>query len=150
MIHNSAIFAIMLPKFTRFLYAMRWTLLSIALITPLGFVTKVYAGPVANWVNNSLGGVLYVIFWSLVFSVFFYRTKPWKIAAIVTLVTCLLEFLQLWHPPFLEAIRSTFLGVTLIGNSFTWLDLVHYLLGCIASVWLIHNLRKSGISDRKQ
>jgi uncharacterized BrkB/YihY/UPF0761 family membrane protein len=117
--------------------------LAIAIITPLGFYSKFYEGPASEWVNNSLGGVLYVIFWCLLFSIPCSRVRPWKIALWVLLATCLLEVLQLWHPPFLETIRSTFIGGTLLGNSFTWLDFPHYLTGAAISWWLIGFLRGS-------
>ena len=133
----------MMSRFARFIYKQRWTLLTLVLIIPLGFYTKAYHGPASHWVNNSLGGVLYVIFWSLVVSIIFFRTRPWKITAIVLLATCFLEFLQLWHPSFLELIRSTFLGATLLGNSFSWLDLVHYALGFLISLALLHLVRSS-------
>jgi hypothetical protein len=32
---------------------------------PVGVYTKFYQGPAADWVNNSLGGVFYEIFWCL-------------------------------------------------------------------------------------
>jgi hypothetical protein len=118
----------------------KWTLISIAVIVPVGFLTKFYSGPWESWVNNSLGGILYVIFWSLVFFLVFPRTRVWKITGIVLLTTCVLECLQLWHPPFLESIRSTFLGATLLGNSFSWLDLVHYLVGFTISSGILHIL----------
>ena len=124
-----------------FIYRKRWTLISIAIITPLGFYTKGYSGPAFRWVNNSLGGILYVIFWSLLFNLLFTRIRPIMIASIVLLVTCTLEMLQLWHPDFLEAIRSTFMGTTLIGNSFSWLDILHYLIGALASAGLLGALR---------
>ena len=127
-----------------FIYRKRWTLISIAIIIPLGFYSKIYSGPAFPWVNNSLGGILYVIFWSLLLSVVFFRTRRWIIATIVLLITCCLEFMQLWHPPFLESIRSTFLGVTLVGSSFSWLDLVHYVIGALFSLVLLHLLRSSG------
>ena len=81
-----------------------------------------------------------MIFWSLVFSLLFARTRPIRIALIVLVVTCALETLQLWHPDFLEAIRSTFIGATLIGNSFSWLDLLHYVFGALASTGLLEAL----------
>jgi len=134
----------MMPsKITRYIQQKRWTLLSIGMIIPLGFYSKFYAGPAEVWVNNSLGGILYVIFWSLFASLFFARISVWKIAAIILVVTCLLEILQLWHPPLLEVIRSTFIGVTLIGNSFSWLDLVHYVIGFFLSFTLLNVLRKT-------
>jgi len=41
-------------------------LVSLLVITPLGFSLKLYAGPAQNWVNNYAAGVLYEIFWCLV------------------------------------------------------------------------------------
>jgi hypothetical protein len=124
-------------NFASYIFMKRWTLVAIAMITPLGFYSKFYRGPGSHWVNNSLGGVLYVVFWSLIVSLLFKRARPWTIASLVLLVTCSLEALQLWHPGFLEAIRSTFIGVTLIGNSFSWLDMLHYLVGALASAGLL-------------
>ena len=40
----------------------RWTGLVLVGLMPLGLYTKVYAGLAAAWVNNSLGGVFYVLF----------------------------------------------------------------------------------------
>ncbi|NIO48334.1 MAG: DUF2809 domain-containing protein [Candidatus Aminicenantes bacterium] len=116
---------------------LRWTLISVLIITPLGFYSKFYNGQAARWVNDSLGGVLYVIFWCLFAFLFLSDTKPWKIATIVFAITCSLEFLQLWHLPFLEFLRSYFLGRTLLGTSFTWSDFPYYLVGCgIGWLWM--------------
>ena len=115
----------------------RWTLISILIIVPLGLYSKFYSGQAENWVNNSLGGVLYVIFWCLFAFLFLSNTKPSKIAAVVFAVTCFLEFLQLWHPTFLEFLRSNFVGRTILGTSFTWLDFPYYLVGCgIGWLWM--------------
>jgi hypothetical protein len=35
----------------------KWSLILLLLITPIGFYTKIYSGPAAHWVNDSLGGV---------------------------------------------------------------------------------------------
>jgi hypothetical protein len=50
-------------------------LIALAILTPLGFTTKVYTGPGAWWVNDYLGGVLYVIFWMLVVLLVLARSK---------------------------------------------------------------------------
>jgi len=118
----------------------KWTLLAIALIIPVGFYTKFYTGPLAAWVNNSLGGILYVIFWSCVVFLFFLKTNPVKITLIVFLATCAVEFLQLWHPAFLENIRGYFLGRTLLGQSFSWWDSVHCAFGFFISLALLEIL----------
>ncbi len=115
----------------------RWTLISILIIVPLGLYSKFYSGQAARWVNDSLGGMLYVIFWCLFAFLFLSNTRPWKIAAAVFAITCFLEFLQLWHPTFLEFLRSNFVGRTILGTSFTWSDFPYYLVGCgIGWLWM--------------
>jgi len=109
-----------------------WILITLCVITPAGFLFKGYRGPGRLWFNDYGAGVLYEVFWCLV--VFFFI--PWKrnavrVAVAVFIVTCALEILQLWHPPFLQAIRSTFLGSALLGTTFVWWDFPHYALGCL-------------------
>jgi hypothetical protein len=121
-----------------------WTLGSLLVIVPVGFYSKFYTGPAANWVNNSLSGVFYEIFWCLLIFLFGSEGKPWIIAASVLVATCLLEFLQLWHPPFLEFMRSYFIGRAVLGTSFAWSDFPYYFLGCGIG-WLgLRRLQKVG------
>ena len=107
-------------------------ILSLLIITPAGFLFKFYSGIFAHWINNYLAGVLYEIFWCLVLF-FFYSDKKHiiRIAIGVFSVTSFLEILQLWHPYILEQIRSTFMGRTLIGTTFSWWDFPHYVVGCV-------------------
>jgi hypothetical protein len=120
-----------------------WTVVSLLIIVPIGFYSKFYTGPAANWVNNSLSGVFYEVFWCALLFLFL-DDKPWIIATFVLMMTCLLEFLQLWHPPFLEFIRSHFLGRAVLGTSFTWSDFPYYFLGCgVGWLWMKWLQRKS-------
>lgn len=123
------------------------TLLSLSIIVPLGFLTKCYSGPADYWVHNSLGGVLYEIFWCLLLFLFLPRRKPWFIASVVLIGTSILEFLQLWHPTFLEMLRSYFIGRTVLGTSFTWSDFPHYFAGCgLGWLWIIRIHKGNGSS----
>jgi hypothetical protein len=115
-------------------------LIALAILTPLGFATKVYTGPGAWWVNDYLGGVLYVIFWMLVVLLIRPALPPAKVAIGVFLATSALETLQLWHPPLLEAIRATFLGRALIGTTFVPWDFLHYAIGCALGVLLVRSI----------
>jgi hypothetical protein len=124
-----------------------WTVISLLVIVPLGFYSKFYTGPAANWVNNSLGGVFYEIFWCLLLFLFISTSKPWIIALSVLVVTCCLEFMQLWHPPFLQLLRGHFIGSTILGTSFPWSDFPYYVLGCsLGWLWLkwLQNFNKQG------
>ncbi len=118
------------------------TLLSILIITPLGFLSKFYSGIGSKWFNDSLGGLLYEIFWCLVIFLILPKFKSINIAVGVFIVTCILEILQLWHPPFLELIRSNFIGRTVIGTSFVWSDFIYYLLGSALGWWWLERIRK--------
>lgn len=127
----------------------RCTLVILAGLVPSGLLTKYYRGYGEEWVNHSLGGVLYVIFWVLFFSLLFPRVSHWKIALYVFLATSAVELLQLWHPPWLEAIRANPIGVTLLGNSFTWLDFPHYLVGSLLAGFLLSRLHFKEVAGRK-
>ena len=119
------------------------TLISILIVTPLGFASKFYTGYGAKWFNGSLGGLLYEVFWCLVISFILTKAKPWKISLSVFIVTCILEFLQLWHPVFLEIIRSSFIGRTIIGTTFVQSDFIYYFLGSIVGWALLEKLKRS-------
>ncbi|MCD4730999.1 MAG: DUF2809 domain-containing protein [Bacteroidales bacterium] len=107
------------------------TVLILIVIVPLGFITKFYSGPAEDWINNSVGGLLYEVFWCLVIAFIFTKIKPIKIAIWVFIITCMLEFLQLWHPVFLEVVRNNFIGRIILGNSFNWMDFPYYFAGSI-------------------
>jgi hypothetical protein len=103
--------------------------LALAVVTPVGFATKFYGGPLAIWVNQSLSGVLYVVFWILVVMFIAPGLQPLAVALGVFLVTAALEVTQLWQPPWLEAVRGHFLGRTLLGTTFVPSDFGYYAIG---------------------
>jgi hypothetical protein len=115
-------------------------LLALVLVVPAGFATKFYSGPGQEAANNYLGGVLYEVFWVWFVLLLRPRWPAWRVGAGVLLATSVLEAMQLWHPPVLEAIRATFLGRTLIGTTFSWWDFPCYLAGCAVGTWTANRL----------
>jgi Protein of unknown function (DUF2809) len=111
---------------------------SIAVSAALGLYAKrFYHGPAAAWARDSAGGVFYVIFWCLVVAMLLPRVSAARIAVGVLVATCILEFLQAWHPPLLEAARSHFIGRTILGSYFDWGDFLYYFVGAaIGWAWL--------------
>jgi hypothetical protein len=109
-------------------------ILALAVITPLGIATKYYAGPAQVWVQTRAGGVLYVVFWCLLVLLLRPNLSPWVVSAVVLAATSTLEFLQLWHPLPLQAVRSTWLGRALIGTTFSWLDFPYYIAGALIAI----------------
>jgi hypothetical protein len=105
-------------------------IISLIVTVPLGFGLKYWTGPGSSWCNAHGAAVLYELFWCLcAFFLFPKRRNIPVIAAAVFIITCILEIMQLWHPPLLEAIRSCAIGAWLIGNYFDWWDFPHYVLG---------------------
>ncbi len=116
----------------------RWILLALCIITPLGLGLWFYDGPAKRWFNFYLTCSAYEIFWCLV--VFFFRPRKSSAAPIalaVLAVTCGLEVLQLWQPSFLQQIRSTFLGMAIIGTDFVWRQFPYYIAGSGIGYFLI-------------
>lgn len=105
----------------------------VAALVPLGLATKLYSGPGSGWVTGHAGGFLYVVFWALLCLAIRPDLSPGRVASGVLIVTCALEFLQLWHPPILEAARATFVGQALLGSYFSWSDFPYYFAGAAAA-----------------
>jgi hypothetical protein len=112
-------------------------LLLLGILVPAGFAAKLYAGPGGAWVADSFAGLLYVVFWIIAVMVVAPTLSVFRVSVAVLAITSALEFLQRWHPAWLEPIRSTFLGHALLGNTFAWSDFPYYLLGAIAGAGLV-------------
>lgn len=111
---------------------------SLLIVIGMGFFFKFYNGLGQQWLNNYGAAIFYEIFWCL-FAFLFIKSRKAvsQIPLWVFLVTCILECLQLWHPPLLEQMRSTLVGRLLLGSTFSWWDFPHYAIGCILGwLWL--------------
>jgi hypothetical protein len=118
----------------------------LVLATLFGFTSKHYGGPGGYWVRDHGAGILYEVFWILLVLAIRPRLSPARVAGAVLFATSMLEFLQLWHPPFLERIRATFLGQALIGSVFSWWDFPPYVIGC----WLGALIGRAAVPRRKE
>ncbi len=115
-----------------------YLIFSLLIVIAMGFLFKYYMGPGHKWFNDHISAVFYEIFWCLFALLFFKRRAAQRQIPIwVFVITCILEFLQLWHPPLLEAFRATLIGKWLIGTTFDWWDFPFYLLGSLLGwLWL--------------
>ena len=116
-----------------------YILIALSIVTVLGFAMKYYPGPGRWWVNDwGPASVAYEVFFMLLAFLVIPRPKAiTPIAVSVCLATCVLEFLQLWRPPWLTAVRSTFIGKGILGTTFSWWDLPAYAVGCLIGWFLL-------------
>lgn len=110
----------------------RWALWFLITIL-LGMVSFLLRGTAVDTMANHAGGALYVV--ALIFLALCLAPAqaqfPARICVGAFCLTCAIEFLQLWHPPFLEAMRGTLPGRLILGNTFGWLDFPAYLVGSV-------------------
>ncbi len=118
-------------------------LLSLIIIVPLGYWVR-FRGVFPEWLNDALGSVAYEIFWILLVALLLPRVAIERVAVGVCLATCAIEFLQLYQPDWLQAIRRTLPGRLILGNQFSWADFPPYLLGSLAGLGWVRAVR-SGI-----
>ncbi len=114
-------------------------LIGILIVIPLGYFVR-FAGN-SYW-NSTFGSIAYTIFWILLVQLFAPKASAKWTAMGVCLATCAIEFLQLWQPPFLQAIRATLPGRLVLGNTFLWDDFPPYFVGCFLGWLLIKHLRR--------
>lgn len=114
-------------------------LLALIIVAALGLAAKKYTGPGDWWVNNwGPASVAYVVFFMLAISLILpKRQAVISIAIGVCTVTCVLECLQLWQPAWLQSIRATFVGRSLLGTTFSWWDFPAYIAGAVIGWWLL-------------
>jgi glycopeptide antibiotics resistance protein len=53
----------------------------------------------------------------------------WRVAALAFGVSCAVELSQLYHAPWIDAIRHTTLGALVLGDAFAFGDLAAYVVG---------------------
>jgi hypothetical protein len=59
--------------------------------------------------------------------------RPWPLAVGVFLFACLVEGLQYFHPVDRLGLRHGSVLAIVMGNSFSWADILMYFLGCLTS-----------------
>jgi hypothetical protein len=123
----------------------RRILAALLLIVPLGLFIKYFPpDPLRHWGRWHGGAVVYEVFWALAAGWVWPRAPAWRIGAAVFAATCALEFAQLWHPRWLQAVRRTLPGRMLIGTTFDPTDFPYYAGGSALGAALLAALRGRG------
>jgi len=74
--------------------------------------------------------------------IFFSKAKLWKLAVACYLIGVAVELLQLYHAPWIEAIRHTRIGGLLLGFGFLWSDIVCYAIGVFIAYWMVVGIER--------
>ncbi len=111
------------------------------IVVPLGLASRQYPGLLPALISPYVGDAL----WALM--VFFgmcavFPTKPLRVPAVSALAfSYMIEISQLYHAPWIDAVRATRLGGLILGFDFAWSDFVCYAVGVVFGVCCVGGIR---------
>ena len=112
------------PSRNRVLYA----LLAVAVVAA-GLLWRSGLIPLRPDLSNYGGDALWALMVFLGFGFLFPRSSTLVVALLALTFSWGVEFSQLYHAPWIDAIRATIPGKLVLGNTFNWLDLPAYAVG---------------------
>lgn len=127
-------------RITAFMYRKNGLALKICMMTMVfitAIYTKTYSGEFQLTINNHVGGVFYVIFGSLCFSVLFPRLSLFMPVLMATSATCFLEFVQWFRFPYMVSMTQNKILAYLFGNSFNPVDFIYYGAGAVVALLVL-------------
>ncbi len=104
-------------------------LISVAIVMGLGLSSRKYAGYLPEYINTYLSDALWAVMIYLFAALLLKDRKPSLIALLSLLFCYLIEISQLYHAPWIDAIRNTRLGGLVLGFGFLWTDIIAYTMG---------------------
>ena len=108
----------------------RWLYFAFCVFTILiGLSTRLFRGTGAAEVAANAGDALWAVLVYLGYGVLFPRAHPWVLAGLAAVTATCVEFSQLYHAPWIDAVRRTTLGGLALGYGFSWGDLLCYYAG---------------------
>lgn len=109
-------------------------LLLIFLTVALGLASRHYSTLLPVWINDYAGDALWalMVFWG--FGFIFTQKRTLHIAALSLLFSYGIEISQLYHAPWIDAVRANRLGGLVLGFGFLWSDIVSYTIGIIVGI----------------
>ena len=100
-----------------------------AIVIALGLASRRFRGELPTFIGTYSGDTL----WALMMYLFVSTVVPGRTiltrAIIAMAISTLVEISQLYHAPWIDAIRHTTLGGLVLGFGFLWSDLVCYAVG---------------------
>ena len=111
-------------------------MVALGVVIGLGLASRTYDGLFPNALGKYPGDALWTVAVYLGWKLVFPAMAPWKLGLMALGQSFGVEFLQLYHAPWLDGIRGNRFGHLLFGSTFNPMDLVAYSVGA-AVVFLI-------------
>jgi hypothetical protein len=117
-----------------------YLLLAIATIVA-GLATRAFRGVLPDAIGAYAGDVLWAAMVYLLTAAAWNRAPVQRVAAGAAIFSLAIELSQLYHAPWITAVRQTRMGGLVLGFGFLWSDLACYAAGIALAAALDHGLR---------
>jgi hypothetical protein len=101
----------------------------LGLAIALGLGSRRFAAHVPEFVADHAGDALWASAVFLALGLALPRASTWAVAGLALAVCLAVELSQLYHAPWIDAVRATPPGGLLLGQGFLWIDLARYVAG---------------------
>lgn len=91
---------------------------------------QMFPSCLGKYPGDALWALAAFVLWGLILP----QTKTMKIAGLAFLTSFLDELSQLYHAPWIDAIRVTAIGHIILGFSFSWYDILAYTAGILTGI----------------
>lgn len=102
----------------------------------LGLASRRYAGYLPAFLRKDAGDALYTVFVFVLLGLLRPRASTLHHASAALLFSVLIEYTQLYHAPWIDAIRRFPLGHLILGSGFAWHDMGCYFVGALLGAGL--------------
>lgn len=109
-------------------------LLIMLVIIAFGLPARIVQDQLPAWYVLYFGDYLWAMLLFFIFAVTLQNMSTFKVAMITLLFTYIIEISQLFHPQWLDHLRSIKLLALVLGYGFLWSDIAAYTLGIITGV----------------
>jgi Protein of unknown function (DUF2809) len=106
-----------------------WQTSWIVAVLALGLLSRSRAVAWPWWVTAYVGDALWAWLVFLGFGWLWTRWSTWRVACCALAFSFVIEFSQLIHTPWLDALRANRFAALVLGQGFLWSDLVCYSVG---------------------
>lgn len=113
---------------------------SVVVVIALGLLSRRYPQFLPAALGQSPGDALWALMVFLGVGFLFPRASTFKLAMAALGFSFAIEFSQLYHAPWIDAVRATRIGHLVLGNGFLWSDLIAYTVGVLTGAvteWLV-------------
>jgi hypothetical protein len=103
--------------------------LMMAVIISLGLPARMFQDQLPTWYVTYFGDYLWAMLLFFIFALTLRNMTTFEVAILALIFTYMIEISQLFHPQWLDSLRSIKLFALVLGHGFLWSDIMAYTLG---------------------